>query len=112
MGHAVARPHAPAGLPGSQLVWQQALEEGKMLSCKQVTELVSQAHDRHLSFREWLGIRIHLFTCTMCARYKKQLGIIVKAIRQYLQHPETLDTPHTQLSQKARERINKAIDSG
>jgi len=77
-----------------------------MLSCKQVSELVSQSLDRQLSLRERLGVRLHLMMCGMCRRYRKQLAFIAKASRQLLGRSSSTSA----LPPEARERIEEALE--
>jgi hypothetical protein len=53
-----------------------------MLNCKQNTELLSQALDRPITFREKLAIRLHLMMCRGCRNFEKQLVFIRKASRK------------------------------
>ncbi len=75
-----------------------------MLSCKEVSELVSQSLDRQLSLRERLGVRVHLMMCRMCRRYRRQITFISKATRQLLGRRSP-----TTLPPEARERIEEAL---
>jgi len=84
-----------------------------MLTCKEVSELVSQSPDRPLSFRERFGIKMHLMMCNLCTRFTKQMQFITKATNKFMHHAEDrLDhNQTTQLSNEARERIKKALDN-
>lgn len=53
-----------------------------MLNCKQNTELLSQALDRPITFREKLTMRLHLMMCRGCRNFEKQLAFIRKASRE------------------------------
>ncbi|NNM70458.1 MAG: zf-HC2 domain-containing protein [Gallionella sp.] len=53
-----------------------------MLNCKQSSELLSQALDRPITFRERLAIRLHLLICDGCRNFDKQLTFIRKAARE------------------------------
>ncbi len=53
-----------------------------MLNCKQNTELLSQALDRPITFREKLTMRLHLMMCRDCRNFEKQLAFIRKASRE------------------------------
>ena len=53
-----------------------------MLNCKQNSELLSQALDRPLTFREKLAMRLHLMMCRGCRNFEKQLAFIRKASRE------------------------------
>ena len=53
-----------------------------MMNCKQAAQLMSHSHDRALSWRERLKLRIHLMLCTGCNNYNRQLNIISEAMKQ------------------------------
>ncbi len=77
-----------------------------MLNCKDVTHLVSQSLDRRLSWRERLGVRLHLMICDACARFARQMQFLRAAARRMAQR----DEPQTgALSEQARERIGRAL---
>ena len=54
-----------------------------MLSCKEVSVLLSQAQERRLGWRERLGLKLHLMLCEGCTNFRKQLDFIRAAIRRY-----------------------------
>jgi len=82
-----------------------------MDNCKKVTRMVSESMDRKLPLHQRIGIRVHLFMCKFCSRYKKQLLILRKTMR--LQESYLQDTkPSLTLHPEARERIKRSfIDS-
>ncbi len=41
------------------------------MKCKQATKLISQSQDRLLTFRERLGLIVHLATCKQCRNFQK-----------------------------------------
>ena len=51
-----------------------------MLSCKEVTRLVSQGLDRRLGFGERLRLRVHLAICDGCANFRRQMIFIREAM--------------------------------
>lgn len=51
-----------------------------MLSCKEVTRLVSQGLDRRLGFAERVRLRVHLAICDGCTSFTKQVRFIRKAV--------------------------------
>ncbi|HEX2565393.1 MAG TPA: zf-HC2 domain-containing protein [Burkholderiales bacterium] len=53
-----------------------------MLSCKEVTRLVSQGLDRRLGFAERVRLRLHLAVCDGCAHFVKHMKFIRKAVRE------------------------------
>jgi len=55
-----------------------------MLSCKNVTHLLSESQDRKLALAERLQLKIHLAMCEGCTRYKQQIGFIRRACREFV----------------------------
>jgi predicted anti-sigma-YlaC factor YlaD len=53
-----------------------------MLSCKQVTRLVSQGLDRDLGFAERVKLRVHLSICDGCTNFRDQMAFLRKAMAQ------------------------------
>jgi hypothetical protein len=51
-----------------------------MLSCKQVTRLVSQGLDRDLGFAERVKLRVHLSICDGCTNFRDQMAFLRKAM--------------------------------
>ena len=54
-----------------------------MLSCKEVSVLLSQAQERRLGFWEQCGLKLHLMLCDGCANFSRQLAFLRTAIRRY-----------------------------
>jgi Putative zinc-finger len=55
-----------------------------MLSCKQSTQLMSQAQDRKLTVPERLQLEMHLALCKGCRNYRGQVDFLRQACRRYL----------------------------
>jgi hypothetical protein len=53
-----------------------------ILSCKEVSRIVSQGLDRRLSLFERLRLRLHLAICDGCANFKKQMDFLRRALRE------------------------------
>lgn len=54
-----------------------------MLSCKEATHLMSQAHDRRLELGERIALRIHLAICGGCSNFRRQIDFLGEACRRY-----------------------------
>lgn len=54
-----------------------------MLSCRETSQLLSQAQERRLGLWERLGLKLHLMLCDGCANFSRQLDMIRAAIRRY-----------------------------
>ena len=52
-----------------------------MLSCKEVSRLVSQGLDRRLGFVERVRLRVHLLICDGCTNFKKHVEFLRKAVK-------------------------------
>ncbi len=53
-----------------------------MLSCREVTQHVSDYLDKTLPLGQRLKLRLHLFVCIHCRRYLKQLRATIGLIGQ------------------------------
>jgi hypothetical protein len=53
-----------------------------MLSCKEVTRLVSQGLDRRLGFGERLRLRVHLLICDGCSNFTRQMAFLRRAVQR------------------------------
>ncbi len=52
-----------------------------MLTCKEITRLLSESQDRKLKMAEQMRLKMHLAVCEGCSRYKQQLNFIRRACR-------------------------------
>jgi predicted anti-sigma-YlaC factor YlaD len=53
-----------------------------ILTCREVTHLVSEGLDRKLGRWERLRIRLHLAICDGCTNFSRQIAFLRRAIRQ------------------------------
>ena len=56
-------------------------------TCKEATELLSQAQDRPLTLREKFTLYVHLPLCHGCRNFREQLAVIRRAAREYMNKP-------------------------
>ena len=83
-----------------------------MLSCKDVTRLISESMDHSLPLGKRVGVRLHLLICKFCARYERQLLIIRDTVRRFVATEETAGgTLGEPLSEEAKERIRRSLRS-
>jgi hypothetical protein len=82
-----------------------------MLSCEQVTRLLSDSMDRRLPLRQRMALRMHLFMCKFCSRYRRQLLFLREAMRRYYAEDLEQGKPLSpgSLSGKARERMKATL---
>ena len=57
-----------------------------MLSCKEVTRIVSQGLDRNLSFSERVRLRVHLGICDGCTNFRDQMALLREAMARLAEH--------------------------
>jgi hypothetical protein len=55
-----------------------------MLSCKEVTQLLSEAQDRKLTLPERIHLEMHLAICQGCTNFKSQMGFLREACKRYV----------------------------
>jgi hypothetical protein len=53
-------------------------------TCREASELLSQAQDRPLNVREKFTLYIHLPLCDGCRNFREQLAFMRHAVREYL----------------------------
>jgi hypothetical protein len=53
-----------------------------MLTCKEVSRLVSQGLDRRLGFAQRVRLRVHLAICEGCVNFDRQLRLLRKAVNR------------------------------
>jgi hypothetical protein len=81
-----------------------------MLSCKDVTRLLSESMDRSLPIGKRVGVRLHLLICTFCARYKRQLLLIRETARRFAAIDDARGSlAGESLSEEAKERIRSSL---
>ncbi len=79
-----------------------------MLSCKEVSLLLSRACDERLPWRVRLAVRVHLYYCRGCRRFAKHLQFLRVSARRFT---ERLDAASQHvLSEAARRRIRTAME--
>lgn len=83
-----------------------------MLSCKDVTQLISESMDHSLPLGKRIGVRLHLLMCKFCSRYERQLLLIRETVRRLVATEDKPgEPPWETLSEEARERIRKSLRS-
>lgn len=81
-----------------------------MLSCKEVTRLVSESLDKKLSLWQRIRVRMHLLMCSLCSRFRKQTLFLRDAARHFLVGADdTTDDSTPGLSPEARDRIKRSL---
>ena len=83
-----------------------------MMSCKEVSRLLSESMERKLSFWERIGLWFHLSMCKLCKGFSKDLQQLREAARRHAEDVEN-DTGDSDavLSSEARERMKRELES-
>ncbi len=79
-----------------------------MLTCKQASQIISQSLDRKLSWNERFALRLHLFICKYCLRFRQQLQTLRVALKSMSEAAEN-DTNIT-LPSATKARIAKSME--
>ena len=58
---------------------------GHLVSCKDVSHLLSEMQERELSVLERWKLKWHLAVCKACMAFEKQMRIMREAMRRYRQ---------------------------
>ena len=79
----------------------------KLPTCKDVTQMVSVSMEERLPLRQRIDLKLHLWICLACTRYRKQLQWIRETIRRH--ESELQQSTEPTLSHQARERIKRSL---
>lgn len=55
-----------------------------MLTCKEVTHLLSEGQDRKLTVGERVRLAMHLMICEGCSNFRKHMDFLRTACRRYI----------------------------
>ena len=77
-----------------------------MLSCKDVSYIVSESLDGELQWRERLRVKTHLLMCKACQRMARQMELLRTVARRYESTRQEAVPPDSEaLPNEARARI-------
>ncbi|PKO90752.1 MAG: hypothetical protein CVU16_09445 [Betaproteobacteria bacterium HGW-Betaproteobacteria-10] len=62
-----------------------------MLSCKEITHLLSESQDRKLTLSEKMHLEMHLTMCKGCKNFKSQMSFLREACKQYVKARSKVD---------------------
>jgi hypothetical protein len=79
-----------------------------MLSCKEVSRLLSESLDRDLPWQQRVSLRLHLLMCSLCSRFRRHMLFLRDAARVFAAEADELPS-HVRLSPHARQRIKLAL---
>lgn len=84
-----------------------------MLSCNDVSKLVSESLERKLPLRKRIAMGIHHGMCRFCFGFARQIQLLHHAARE---HPDRLEpdanSADAKLSEEARQRIKLLLNAG
>lgn len=58
---------------------------GRLISCKDASQLISQMQDSDLPFGQRLRVRVHLLFCDACTQFERQVRYLREVMRRYTQ---------------------------
>ena len=83
-----------------------------MLSCKEVSKLISDSLDRKLSWWQRINLWMHIGMCGLCWRFRKDLRHLHE---ETLQHADELEQGtadwDVKLPSDSRERMKRVLES-
>ncbi|HSU24593.1 MAG TPA: zf-HC2 domain-containing protein [Pyrinomonadaceae bacterium] len=76
--------------------------------CREIVKIVTASMDGRLSWREWVLMKVHLFSCDSCVNFLKQVTFIRTALRH---SEEKLDRENSdiRLSDESRRRLKEKL---
>lgn len=78
-----------------------------MPSCRDISQLISDAMDRNLPWHKRLSIRLHVSMCKFCRRYEKQLHLLHEGVGHYANTEKNI--VEKSLSPAAKDKLEKAL---
>ncbi|TAN37284.1 MAG: zf-HC2 domain-containing protein [Verrucomicrobia bacterium] len=78
-----------------------------MLTCKEVSRLVSESLDQRLPFGQRVAMRLHLLMCRACRAYKNRMLLLRKILWLYAAGKGV--SSEIKLSEKVRDRIKHLL---
>jgi hypothetical protein len=54
-----------------------------MMTCKETSRLLSESHDRELLTSEYFSLKLHLFMCSGCTQFNKQIDFVRSAGKRH-----------------------------
>ena len=83
-----------------------------MLSCKEVSELVSKSRERNLSWQQRFNLWMHLSMCRLCSGFSKDLDELDAAVHRHASAATKGEADEdVRLPEEARERIKESLRS-
>jgi predicted anti-sigma-YlaC factor YlaD len=64
-----------------------------MLSCKEMTELISKEVDEGLNLKESLEMRLHVMMCGACRNYRSNVNFLRRACKAAATPSQSPDEP-------------------
>ncbi|HMO15898.1 MAG TPA: hypothetical protein PKD64_17885 [Pirellulaceae bacterium] len=80
-----------------------------MLNCKETTKLISDSLDRKLTFRERMGLWLHMMMCSLCRRFRSNIIALRRRLRAIIDPQKLVDANTPAMSEAARARLEAAI---
>ncbi len=91
--------------------WEEESKFPLRTSCKQAAQLVNLSIERKLTLREFVTMKIHLWSCKTCTFYMRQINALRKI---FCRHEEVLEnTPpcdDEKLSDSCKSRMQALIE--
>ena len=77
-----------------------------MLRCKQVSDALANKNFRDFTWWQKIGAMIHVVLCPLCGKFNRDIITMQETTREFSEKELELKS---KLSDKAKEKINKAI---
>lgn len=80
-----------------------------MLSCREMTKLISDSLESKLSIRQRMELWFHIMMCGMCRRFRANIIELRKRLRGSKARLEQIEEITTPLPQATKSRLEAAI---
>jgi predicted anti-sigma-YlaC factor YlaD len=81
-----------------------------MLTCKEASYLASKKLDSELTWRERMGLSLHLTMCKLCRRYIRDVKQFQAFLRRTTKTGQSMWPETVKLPEQSRKRITQALN--
>lgn len=82
-----------------------------MLSCREISRLVSEQIDRKLPLRRRIEMRLHFMMCRACSLYARQIRQLDRLLKQRLAGWRPVEDDPWDCPPDAKERITRGLEN-
>jgi hypothetical protein len=80
----------------------------RMIACDEASFLISYRCDKHLGFKRWMQLQLHLLSCHLCRKYASQIEQLNTAVDHYREECSS-ESCHHNLPEDCRAEMEHVV---